>query len=196
GAIGDFTTWIDYFHTAYPATPTAVSEYGAGAGASLHSDTPASQDHSEEYSINFHDSYWGTIQSRSWIWGSVIWNMFDFAADARNEGETAGRNDKGMMSYDRTTKKDAFYYYKANWSSSPVVYIASKRFTAARAASITVKVFSNQGAVTLTVNGTSLGSKTCSATKVCTWTGVAMNTGSNSVSATGGGITDTATWTH
>ena len=79
----------------------------------------------------FHDSYWGSIQSRSWIWGSFIWNMFDFAADGRNEGETAGRNDKGMMSYDRQTKKDAFYYYKANWSSQQVLWIASKRFTAA-----------------------------------------------------------------
>jgi beta-galactosidase len=201
GAIGDFTTWLDFFHTAYPNVKTGVSEYGAGMGETIHSDTPVSQDHSEEYGITFHDSYWGSIQSRGWLWGKFIWNMFDFAVDSRNEGETPGRNDKGLVTYDRTIKKDAFYYYKANWSTIPTLYIASRRFTAARAASITVKVFSNMdSAVTLTVHGTSLGSKTCSATHVCTWTGVALQTGSNAVSVSGTkggtGYTDSVSWTH
>ena len=86
GAIGDFTTWLDYFHQGYPSVELGVSEYGAGMGASLHSDTPASQDHSEEYQLLFHENYWGAMTGRPFLWGKFIWNMFDFAVDSRNEG--------------------------------------------------------------------------------------------------------------
>ena len=65
----------------------------------------------------FHDFYWDTMRTRNWLWGKFIWNMFDFAADSRNEGKTAGRNDKGMMTFDRGLRKDAFWYYKANWNN-------------------------------------------------------------------------------
>jgi beta-galactosidase len=200
GTIPNFTIWLDGIHnSSFGTQPIGVSEWGAGTGENIHSDSPAQLDHSEEYGIMFHDGYWSSMRTRNWVWGKFIWNMFDFAVDSRNEGQTAGRNDKGMVTYDRNTKKDAFYYYKANWSSSPVLWLASKRFTAARAATITVKAFSNMdSAPTLTVNGVSKGAGNCSASKLCTWTGVAMNTGSNSVSLSGTkggtGYSDSVTW--
>jgi beta-galactosidase len=186
-------------HANYPARIIGIAEFGAGAGPSIHSETPISQDHSEEYQVLFHETYWQAMNARPWLWGKFIWNMFDFAVDSRNEGETAGRNDKGMVTYDRATKKDVFFYYKANWSSDPVLYITSRRFTTRTPAAITVKVYANTDDVTLTVNGVSLGTQT-STNQIFTWSNVALQAGANSVQATGNkggvGYSDSVTWNH
>jgi beta-galactosidase len=125
--------------------------------------------------------------------------MFDFAVDSRNEGEVPGRNDKGMVTFDRALKKDVFYYYKANWSDAPVLYITSRRFTTRTPATVTVKIYANTDDVTLTVNGTSLGTKS-SSDHIYTWTGVALQAGANVVQADGSkggiGLTDAITWMH
>jgi beta-galactosidase len=113
--------------------------------------------------------------------------------------QTPGRNDKGMVTYDRATKKDVFFYYKANWSSAPVLYITSRRFTTRTPATITVKVYANTDDVTLTVNGASLGTQT-STNHLYSWSGVALQTGTNVVQVAGNknGVpcTDSVTWTH
>jgi beta-galactosidase len=123
--------------------------------------------------------------------------MFDFASDGRNEGEAPGRNDKGMLTYDRKTRKDAFFWYKANWSTDPFVYITSRRFDPRTTATVDVKVYSNMDSVALTVNGAALGAETA-ADHTFTWTGVALNAGANSVAATGTSgatsATDSITW--
>jgi beta-galactosidase len=187
-------------------TGIAVSEYGAGASIIQHADnpmtTPAStvtSPHYEEYQSLLHEQSWAQLQARPFIWGKFIWNMFDFASDSRNEGDTPGRNDKGLITYDRKTKKDAFFWYKANWSTDPVLYITSRRYNPRPTATIDVKVYSNLDSVTLTVNGTSLGANT-STNHIFLWPGVALNAGANPVVATGtqGAVsaTDTVTWMH
>jgi beta-galactosidase len=120
--------------------------------------------------------------------------MFDFASDGRNEGAQPGINDKGLVTRDRLVRKDAFYWYKVNWSSSPTLYITSRRWTARTVATTDVKVYSNAPTVTLTVNGVSLGSRSAS-DHIFTWTGVTLRPGSNTVSAAAGSLTDSVTWT-
>src|SRR5947208_14344666 len=94
----------------------------------MHDDPPVKPNpvgwwRSEEFQCEFHEIVWQALKERPWIWGQFIWNMFDFAVDSRHEGDHLGRNDKGMVTYDRKLKKDAFYFYKANWSDEPVVYV-------------------------------------------------------------------------
>ena len=123
--------------------------------------------------------------------------MFDFAVDSRNEGDTPGRNDKGLVTYDRKTRKDAFFWYKANWTTAPFVYITSRRFTPRTGATATVKIYSNMESVRLTVNGTTTAAST-GADRIFEWTNVALATGANTITATGTSgtmtATDTVTW--
>ncbi len=139
------------------------------------------------------------MKTRRYLWSKIIWNMFDFAVDSRNEGDTPGRNDKGLVTYDRKTRKDAFYWYKANWTTAPFVYITSRRFTPRTAATTTVKVYSNMDSVRLQVNGTSYA-PTAGADRIFQWTNVPLGTGANTVTATGTSgattATDTVTWTR
>jgi beta-galactosidase len=131
------------------------------------------------------------------LWSKLVWNLFDFASDTRRDGDTPGRNDKGLITYDRKTKKDAFYWYKANWSASPVLYITSRRFTARTSANTEVKVYSNLSSVTLKINGKSYGAKS-SADDIFKWN-VTLSAGSNKVEvfASKGSVayTDSCTWT-
>ena len=124
--------------------------------------------------------------------------MFDFASDGRNEGAQPGINDKGLVTRDRAVKKDAFFWYKVNWSTAPTVYLTSRRWTARSTASTDVKVYSNAATVTLALNGTSLGART-SSDHIFLWTGVTLRPGANTVTATatvnGTPTSDTVTWT-
>src|ERR1017187_3472318 len=129
GVLTDLAPWADNFHSAYPTRMVGVSEYGCGASIYQHSEDPGTEPanagsyHPEEYQNLFHESYWQQMKARPFLWGKFIWNMFDFASDGRNEGDTPGRNDKGLVTYDRQVRKDAFYWYKANWTTNPTVYI-------------------------------------------------------------------------
>ena len=105
-----------------------ISEYGADTNVQYHSDAPKRQDYTEEYQSYYHEKMLQAIQERPYLWCSFVWNMFDFAADKRKEGGTQGRNTKGLVTYDRKIKKDAFYLYKAYWTEKPFVHICSKRF--------------------------------------------------------------------
>lgn len=200
----DLDGWIDYLHRTNPTRKLALSEYGAGASIYQHAANPSRPDpsgafHPEEYQNLLHEAHWKTLQARPFVWGTFVWSMFDFASDWRDEGDTAGRNDKGLVTYDRKTRKDAFYWYKANWSSQPVVYITSRRYTERTTATVDVKIYANTDSVELTVNGSSRGSKT-SADHIFRWTGVPLNTGANTITARGstGGATysDSVTWTR
>jgi beta-galactosidase len=111
-----------------------------------------------------------------------VWGMFDFAVDSRNEGDTPSRNDKGLITYDRQTKKDAFYWYQANWSAAPVVYITSRRFVMRDVSPVPVKVYSNADSVELFVNGVSQG-RLASAGRRFEWSGVALLEGENEIRA-------------
>ncbi|WP_194904279.1 glycoside hydrolase family 2 protein [Catenulispora rubra] len=203
GVITDFGPWADKLHASEPARTIAVSEYGAGASIYQHQDNPpipvaGSTWHPEEYQALLHEGTWKQIQARPYLWGTFVWNMFDFASDGRHEGDTPGRNDKGMVTYDRAVRKDAFYWYKANWTTTPFVYITSRRFTNRTSATTTVKVYGNVDAATLTLNGVSQGTVT-SGDHIYNWP-VTLAPGSNIVTVTGtrGGLTytDSVTWTY
>ncbi len=204
GTAEQFGGWADKLHAAKPTWKIGVSEYGAGAGITQHADTPTRPDpygspHPEEWQNLVHESHWKQMKTRRYLWSKIIWNMFDFAVDSRNEGDTPGRNDKGIVTYDRQTKKDAFFWYKANWTTAPFVYITSRRFTSRTTATVPVKVYSNMDSVTLQVNGATIGSS-AGADHIFTWTSVALRSGANSIVVTGTSgattATDTVTWTR
>jgi len=158
GNTAEFGFWADAAHASRPDTPIAISEYGAGAGLSQHEEPPARPApaglfHPEEYQTLLHEATWPQMAARPFLWGKFVWNMFDFAVDSRNEGDTPGRNDKGLVSYDRQTKKDAFYWYQANWSPAPMVHVTGRRFEPRNTEAVDVKVYSNASFVRLRVNG-------------------------------------------
>ncbi len=129
--------------------------------------------------------------------GTFVWALFDFASDTRSEGMSAGLNDKGLVTFDRQTKKDAFYWYKANWSAEPFVHINSRRFASLPQSSQTVRVYANTGAVELELNGSSLGMKTA-ANHLFVWETVPWVAGMNMIEARAGSgtktVTDSVTW--
>jgi beta-galactosidase len=198
GTSADFAPWADHIHATEPQLSFAVTEYGAGASTQFHSDTPHSQDHTEEYQATFHEAHWRAMKTRPYLWGKFVWNMFDFASSSRAEGDTPGRNDKGLVTFDRATRKDAFYFYKASWTSTPFVYITSRRFTTRTRAATSIKVYGTMDSVELKLNGVSLGSKT-PVDGVYTWPNVTLVHGANTVEATGTRgattVSDTVTWT-
>lgn len=155
----DLGIFLDENHAGFPNTPVAVSEYGAGASPNLHSDNPNRVDHSEEYQMLFHESYLRQITERDYLWGSFAWVMFDFASDARDEGESPGVNDKGLVTADRSVQKDVYYIYQANWTEEPMLYLTSKRFNPRRSESTDVKVYSNLPEVTLSVGNLVIGTQ-------------------------------------
>lgn len=138
-----------------------VSEYGAGGSIHQHETKPTVEVrgvwHPEEYQSMIHQNSIIDISTRDFIWGTFVWNMFDFASDNRKEGDHFGMNDKGLVTYDRKVRKDSFYAYKVNWSKEPTVHIASSRFKERSERSVPVMVYSNCDTVELIVNGKSCG---------------------------------------
>lgn len=154
----DLDDWIETFHAENPNVSLGISEYGADSNLNFHSDDPKVKDYSEEFQSLYHEETYSIIKSKPFMWGSFVWNMFDFGSNVRNEGGTKGKNSKGLVSFDRTIKKDAFYYYKANWSTEPFVHICEKRFVNRDKEKVDIKVYSNLNKVSLEVNGVDIGS--------------------------------------
>ena len=148
--------WFDKFHEKYPNTPIGVSEYGCEA-LNWHTSNPQQGDYTEEYQSYYHEELIKQLFTRKYLWATHVWNMFDFGADARNEGGENGQNHKGLMTFDRKYKKDSFYAYKAWLSDEPFVHLCSKRYID-RVEDVTrVTVYSNQPEVELFANGESVG---------------------------------------
>jgi beta-galactosidase len=189
GGIDDFEPWLEKTRADYPKARFGMSEFGAGASIYQHAENPPRPEargpwHPEEYQNLVHEAYWAALRDKPYVWCKFIWCLFDFASDGRNEGDHPGRNDKGLVTYDRKVKKDAFFFYKANWSTDPVVHVASCRFTERTQAATEVKVYSNAPSVELKVNGVSLGERTDpGATRIFRWPGVTLSPGVNRVEA-------------
>ena len=145
--------WVDFFHKVYPNRCLGYSEYGCECMPHLHTDHPRRLDQSEEYQCKYHEHMLRFFDKRPFMWATHLWNTFDFAADARNQGGEPGMNHKGIVTFDRKTKKDAFYLYKAWWSSEPFIYIAGRRFVDRPEKKTTITVYTNQPEVTLYING-------------------------------------------
>lgn len=152
--------WMDFFHLVYPNRPLGFSEYGAEGMPNLHSSHPRRGDHTEEYQAKYHEYMLRCFDRHQWMWSTHVWNMFDFAADARDQGGEPGMNHKGLITFDRKTKKDSFYLYKAWWSDEKFVHICSKRYADRTESELKVKVYSNQNSVALYVNGQKMEEKT------------------------------------
>ena len=145
--------WVDFFRFCFPNRPLGYSEYGCEAMPNLHSAHPRRGDHSEEYQAIYHEYMIKFFEKRPFLWATHLWNLFDFAADARNQGGEPGMNHKGLVTFDRQTKKDSFYLYKAWWSDKPFVHICGKRYVNRTTRKATIKVYSNCSAVALYADG-------------------------------------------
>ena len=145
--------WVDFFHAIYPNRCLGYSEYGCECMPNLHSSHPRRGDQSEEYQCKYNEYMLKFFEKRPFMWATHLWNMFDFAADARNQGGEPGMNHKGLVTFDRKTKKDSFYIYKAYWSKEPFVHICGSRYVDRPEKETEIKVYSNRGEVTLYANG-------------------------------------------
>lgn len=200
---GDLKTgmaaWADDFRSQFPERAMAITEYGAGGSVNHQQALPAkvtaeSGWHPEAYQLAFHEASWAAIKARPWIWGSFVWVAFDFASDGRNEGDQAGINDKGLITADRRYRKDAFYFYKAQWSNWPFVHIVEGRRTERNEATTEVRVFTNRTAVTLRVNGKEVA-RSGVADGVAVFQGVTLLSGGNEIVVEAeGGLYDRVVW--
>ncbi len=152
--------WVDFFHKVYPNRCLGYSEYGCECMPNLHTSKPKRGDQSEEYQCLYNEYMLKFFEKRPFMWATHLWNMFDFAADARNQGGEPGMNHKGLVTFDRKTRKDSFYVYKAYWSKDPFVYICGRRYVDRPEHQTTVKVYSNQPKVTLYANGKKVAEQT------------------------------------
>jgi beta-galactosidase len=204
GTFSELGPMLDAAHARHPGLPLAVSEYGAGAALSQHSDDPSGgpfdphgRPHPEEYQCVYHEASWNTLKERPYLWGVFIWNLFDFAVDSRKEGDLTDMNDKGLVTYDRTVAKDAFYFYRANWSRQPTLHLVGRRHVTRASAVLDVKAYSNATRAELWLNGAEQGTVPCSG-GICLWRAVHLQAGSNELRATanigGEQVSDALQW--
>lgn len=190
GKMEDNGPWFDHFHKVHPEICVGVSEYGCEGIITYHGPNPACKDYSEEYQALYHEHMAKVLDERPWIWSSHVWNMFDFGCAARDEGGVAGRNNKGLITMDRKTKKDSYYVYQAYWSKKPMIHLCGKRYAQRAGETTEIRVYSNQPTVALYVNGKLAEEK--SAEKVFVFT-VALEDGFNTILAAAGELKDSMT---
>ena len=149
GELEQNDSFFDAYHTTYPDRVIGLSEYGADANPAYHSANPERGDYTEEYQCIYHEHMAKMIEERPYLWATHVWNLFDFAADGRDEGGKHGVNQKGLVTIDRKLKKDAFYLYKAYWSKTPFVHVCGRRYVERTEDVTEIKVYSNEQSVTL-----------------------------------------------
>ena len=184
--------WLEKFRSVNPGLKMGISEYGAEGVLGYFSDDPVQGDYSEGYQAMYHEHYVKTINAHDWIWGSYVWNMFDFGSAIRNEGGVKGRNNKGLVTFDRKNKKDAFYLYKAFWSDDKFVHLMGERYPLRKIGMQKFTVYSNCDKVTLKV-GTK--QKTVTAQGVFVFEDMEIKAGENKIVITAGDIKETLTIT-
>ena len=182
--------WLDQFHAEHPDICIGISEYGCEGIINWHSNTPQCKDYTEEYQALYHEHMAQVFEDRPWVWASHVWNMFDFGCAARNEGGVSGRNNKGLVTMDRKTKKDSYFVYQAYWTQTPMVHIAGRRHAQRAGETTEIKVYSNQDTVVLYVNGKEVGQQT--AHRVFRFN-AALNEGFNTIVAVAGDVKDSIT---
>ncbi|MCC8167821.1 MAG: glycoside hydrolase family 2 protein, partial [Clostridiales bacterium] len=190
GSMEDNGPWMDNFHQVHPDICVGLSEYGCEGIITYHGPNPQCKDYSEEYQALYHEHMAKMLDERPWIWSSHVWNMFDFGCAARDEGGVAGRNNKGLMTMDRKTKKDSYFIYQAYWTTKPMVHICGRRYAQRAGETTEVRVYSNQPEVSLYLNGELVETKQES--KVFVYT-VALAEGFNTLLAVAGDVKDSIT---
>ncbi len=208
GPAEKFGEWLDIYHIEKETRPICVSEYGGGGAISQHKDNidweneidPWGERHYENYQSAMHEKIWEQFAKRQYLWGKYVWCMFDFASDGREEGDTKGQNDKGLVTRERIPK-DAFYFYKSVWNSEPMVHLTEKRFRERPRLVSQVKAYSNAESAELFVNGMSMGI-VCHANNGSTlfvWNNIVLNKGENLIAirayfSDGSIVEDNAVW--
>ena len=196
GQMQDYDDFLDRFHAANPEMPLGISEYGVDANTALHSTEPKVQDYSEEYQALFHETVYPIFERKPYLWGSFVWNMFDFSSALRKDGGLRNLNGKGLVTYDRTTRKDAFYYYKARWSEEPFVHLCGKRFAKRTGEGMEVKFYTNQPEAALFVNGRAVGTRPNNGNGTVVFADVPLQMGQNTLRVTAGPCIDEAVFTR
>lgn len=206
GQAEDLGPHLDGLRAKRPQQPLAVTEYGAGGALTMHTDNvlggPADSRGAaqpEEYESYIHETALAQLDARPWLYATWLWNSFDFGTTVRTEGDAQDINTKGLVAYDHKTRKDAYWFYKANWNPAPMVHITSKRYVD-RAYPVTdVRVYSNTASTELLLNGRSLGTRSDCPQKICVWSAVQLDEGANALVAkgthAGGTVEDSAAWT-
>lgn len=205
GEPADLATALVDLRAKYPDRALTITEYGAGGAFTQHTDNPLGgpvhangRPHPEEYQSWVHEESWKSLAKTDALAATWIWNMFDFSSTAREEGEAYDLNDKGLVSHDRKTRKDAFYFYKAQWSQGPVLHLTGRRYVDRAYPVVDVRAYSNAERAHLTVNGRAVGTVACP-DRICMWPGVRLDPGENVVAATtqigDAALTDTLRWT-
>lgn len=193
GKMTDFPAILDdvrkVVETKAPGRCIGLSEYGAGASIFQHEThvvqpNPGAYWHPEEYQALLHEHAWAAIKQRPWLWGTFLWVMFDFASAFRHEGDHPGKNDKGLVTRDRKIRKDAFFFYKAQWTQKPFVYITDRRFSCRPDKHAVFKVYANCQRVELKLNGESLGLRH-GVNGVFVWSETILKEGQNHIRAIG-----------
>lgn len=159
GELEQNDSFFDDYHAKYPDRVIGFSEYGADANVRFQSSKPEKGDYTEGYQCIYHEHMLQCIEKRPYLWASHVWNMFDFAADGRDEGGKKGENQKGLVTFDRAVKKDAFYLYKAAWSKEPFVHLCGRRYAERAEEKTEIKVYSNQQSVSLYMDDRKIGEK-------------------------------------
>ena len=181
--------FFDDYHKKFPNRIIGFSEYGADANPQYQNSRPEKGDYSETYQCTYHEHLLKCIEERPYLWATHVWNLFDFAADGRDEGGKNGENQKGLVTFDRKLRKDAFYLYKAHWSSEPFVHLCGSRYVDRAEEKTEIKVYSNQSEVTLLVDGEEVATKMGG--KVYTFQ--IPLTGAHTITAKSGALSDTMT---
>ena len=189
GELAQNDSFFDEYHEKFPNRVIGFSQYGADANPRFHSPEPDKGDYTEEYQCVYHEHILNCIDGRPYLWATHVWNLFDFAADGRDEGGEHGVNQKGLVTMDRQLKKDAFYLYKAAWSKEPFVHLCGKRYADRAEESTEIKVYSNCASVALYVDGKLLEEK--SGKRVFTFT--VPLTGKHEIKAVSGSLSDEMT---
>lgn len=192
---------LDKLHAEHPSLPISVSEWGAGGALTQHSDDIRSgylnfmsRPQPEEYQAFAIEENWLAMKERKYLYATWLWNMFDFASDLRGEGDSTDINTKGIVTYDRREKKDAFYFLKAQWNPQPMLWITGKRHADRPYRVIEVKAYSTADRARLTLNGRDLGEADCPE-RICRWANVLLAKGENRAVVTApGGLRDEAVW--
>lgn len=192
GKLEDLQDRLDSVHEANPDKPLILTEYGVDTNVRFHSDSPKANDYSEEYQLKFLENAINAIEERKFMAGGYVWNMFDFGSAGRAEGGEKGKNQKGLVTIDRQTKKDAFYLYKAHWSGEKFVYVAGRRYINRPGDKTDITVISNLESLTLKVNGECVDTKKVTSA-MTVFENVKLIPGSNEIQVYGGNCQDTVT---
>lgn len=159
GELQQNDSFFDEYHRKFHDRCVGFSEYGADANPQYQSANPEKGDYSESYQCLYHEHILKCIEARPYLWATHVWNLFDFAADGRDEGGKKGENQKGLVTFDRKLRKDAFYLYKAHWSKEPFVHLCGRRYVDRTEDVTEIKVYSNREEVTLFVDGKEISSQ-------------------------------------